>query len=713
MDREDVPLHKLVWSISNYAIDPSLEASPIAIKRFEEYAGNLRFDQWRSTYVSTREDHDIDQAEVVLARYVPRLYALKLKQGVRQIGDRNDKGKRQLLICFGDISQIIGADERQEIEAILEQYRKDMEQLNSAQENKRRDREHFAEANGTLAQVMHMSPDTAIEYLLNRPANAQDLLKLGKWIHPISLDKQNMLIKLMETELDDKKLIRILWMLYYIAQDLRPSQETKLLQYLDSENKTVRSLALQLAISSRSGACFSYIINNKNVFQYSRDSWDADWCGWIFANHGHALTVTELASRIPLSYLGDAVEARGMKESEVKEYAELVHQLWQDISQTNANENIELPTLEAEKEEQHGAIVTWLKQQSEYRTIKFQSAISSCGGQKDDFSVSRLKELFNANDDKAFNERERRFWETVEELRTRKENTWWLSSFNSRTLSEIAHTCPVLVEQWINKVLNGTLDAEILLSRCSGFYQSLCFALASSNPEQGFKLWELIRNRHSPIRFINPYTGTDWVSGLPFSVEYSPQADTARQKVLEGCFSDISLLELTGAALGFGQGEWIITQAQQLVRSENLSERAKGITLCCLADADNETVSRLIADADIDRTWVADILLKLRAYHDHNKWAQHWYRRFLYAGSQDESWCAFRLFLKCVDRRWRKRAEELEQELNIQQSNVEWRIRFRKTMNDKIQQAVEKNEKPLKEVYLSIKFHRGELIPFE
>ena len=183
--------------------------------------------------------------------------------------------------------------------------------------------------------------------------------------------------------------------------------------------------------------------------------------------------------------------------------------------------------------------------------------------------------------------------------------------------------------------------------------------------------------------------------------------------MLDACYSDFDLLELSPAALAYKQDEWLISQSRQLIDSPNLWKRAKGITLCCLSDTPDDIVYNLITVANINATWVDGVLPKLKEYHNNNKWAQYWYRKFLKAESTDVSWCAFRLFLKCVDRRWYTWVRKIEDEFDQSLPQIDWRIRFRKTLNEKIKHSIEESEKKLKEVFLSVKFRKGELIPFK
>jgi hypothetical protein len=712
LDREDVPIQKFVWDISRHAIDPSLEVSVFAIGRFEEYVRNLPTDRWHSSLYRSDVDLDIEEGEAALAAYVPQTFVSYLRRDIQRIGKRDDEGRRQLLICLSDASQIVDAAARQSIETVLQRYWEGMGGHDSVREEGIPKRERFAEAEGTLAIIMHMGADAAVDYLLARPIDAQDLLVFGRWITPVSEDKRDELLALMESEVDDDKLARILWMLSWNEPDLQPSQETRLLRLLESGNKVVRALAFELAVASANRACFEQIVSRKSVFQYPKDSREADWCAWVLANHGQSLSVSELASRMPLGHLSDALQVRGMKPAEVEEYAALVHELWRDVWRIPVDGATELPALIAEKEEQHGTTVIWLSEPAESCGVTFRSASSSWRGRRSGGSADLLRQHAQNDSDDVIAERQRRFWETVETLRARKENVWWASVFNAETLAEIGRLCPSLVQEWISAGLKGTPDSVRLLGRCSGFYQSLCVGLTSSMPDLAFQLWEAIRNRPRSVRFIDANTGTDWISGMPFSVSDSEHCERARRAVLDECFSDRALLELTGAALGMSQEVWILSQAQRLIRSENLSERAKGIALCCLADFDDETVKKLIVDADIGGTWVAEVLDKLEAYHNRNEWARHWYGNFLRAEAQDESWCAFRLFLKCVDRRWQTWVAEMEQDSGLENVTTKWRIRFRKTLHQAIRRAIERNEKALTEVYLSVKFHRGELIPF-
>lgn len=711
MDRDDVPLAKFVWDVSKHSTDPTLEVTEKAIERFNQYAYVISFDKWHSTFSANRDDINIDHAEAALARYIPETFTSLLKSAIRGIGDRNDEGKRQLLICLGDAAQIIGNEEQQAIEQVLEQYRQTSGQADEAERGSGKSRESLAEELGTLAQVMHMRPDEAVGYLLKRPADSLDLLRLGDWIQPLPQTRTRELLKLLEKEHNDRTLSRLLWILVHNSPFLEPRDERRLIELLDCGGSLVRSLALQLVVSSRNQACLQYVVANK-AFRYPKDSWDAQWCAAILAHHGGALSIAELALRLPLGYVGYAVEARGTKEHEVQEYALLVHHLWRDFVHPDSANAVELPTLVAERREQHGAQVTWLRQPSNDNTVRFLASGESWGGGRSGAGTEDLKRLFASEGAQEFAERERRFWETVEELRDQKEYVWWATSFSTKVLSEAVRVCPNLVDQWVAPVIEDTPHGNALLARCNGFYQSLCFALASLSPNIGFKLWERICGCSLSISFTDPKTGTDWFSSLPFSAKDSAEAEEARQRVLKRCFSDSSLLQLACMAAAYGHEEWLRNQVQRLVRSDSLADRAKGIALSCLSVVDDAVIDSLIEEGDINGTWVEHLVPKIRAYFDRKEWARYWYRRFLEADCQEESWCAFRLFLKCVDRRWRIWVEDLEQEFLSRADASEWRVRFRRTLGDRIRQAVDANEKALKDVYLTIKFEQGQLIPF-
>jgi len=55
---------------------------------------------------------------------------------------------------------------------------------------------------------------------------------------------------------------------------------------------------------------------------------------------------------------------------------------------------------------------------------------------------------------------------------------------------------------------------------------------------------------------------------------------------------------------------------------------------------------------DYGDCWLGSRAQRALRIHQHNQWAKIWFTQFLEAGDNIRSWAAFRLFLRCVDRRF-------------------------------------------------------------
>ncbi|MBV5324105.1 MAG: hypothetical protein J0626_01900, partial [Rhodospirillaceae bacterium] len=83
---------------------------------------------------------------------------------------------------------------------------------------------------------------------------------------------------------------------------------------------------------------------------------------------------------------------------------------------------------------------------------------------------------------------------------------------------------------------------------------------------------------------------------------------------------------------------WLMEAIETQVIMAPLWRRGKGLALAALADLDEAAFGALVTKADVDDSWVGDALPALRAYHDRNRWARHWYRQFLTAPDKDKSY---------------------------------------------------------------------------
>ena len=147
--------------------------------------------------------------------------------------------------------------------------------------------------------------------------------------------------------------------------------------------------------------------------------------------------------------------------------------------------------------------------------------------------------------------------------------------------------------------------------------------------------------------------------------------------------------------------------AREGLITDNDYARSRGIDLLGYSneDADGVLLTNWIAEhADC---WVRDVAENALLNHRRNVWARCWFGRFLSRNDRTESWAAFRLFLRCVDRRfW----------LWIDGSGLKgaepWK-RDAVTINiGTIESSIAKNEKERKDSFLGQKVKDKELWPW-
>ena len=110
-------------------------------------------------------------------------------------------------------------------------------------------------------------------------------------------------------------------------------------------------------------------------------------------------------------------------------------------------------------------------------------------------------------------------------------------------------------------------------------------------------------------------------------------------------------------------------------------------------------------------TWLGKLIELSRHRWDRNKWAKHWYRQFLSGGDDVTTWASFRLFLKCVDRRFWLWQEDLETEVYAGHPDVE-RPLFIDDNLDNLRKSIRDNEKDIAEQFLGQKILRDQVWPW-
>lgn len=236
--------------------------------------------------------------------------------------------------------------------------------------------------------------------------------------------------------------------------------------------------------------------------------------------------------------------------------------------------------------------------------------------------------------------------------------------------------------------------------------EKLCAALFTHAPAQGFALFQKIASRPT-IRITDARLGLSVLLMDVFAAPASPQVAQLLRGHIDNGNIDMDLFESALLCQLGGRQDWMRQVVDEWLQTDNDYDRARGLALLGFfsVEEDGATLANRIAThADC---WVRDVAENALQIHRRNVWARCWFYRFLSRDDRDEAWAAFRLFLRCVDRRfwlWIDSARLTKAE--------PWK-RDAMTMNiGTIESACKENEKDRKDNFLGQKVKPKELWPW-
>jgi hypothetical protein len=241
-------------------------------------------------------------------------------------------------------------------------------------------------------------------------------------------------------------------------------------------------------------------------------------------------------------------------------------------------------------------------------------------------------------------------------------------------------------------------ELRVLLS-CKGFYEVLCRTLLTEKPEYGLELYRLLKGADRiSINFVDSYTR---IPLLEYYLSNSIRKDCierAWEERFEECNTDHDIFELILTLKKPESLEWLRDKQRELYNSGCDFEKAKSLVILGLSSFD-DAVEKLkdFNQPGIAFEWVYNVGYFAHDWCRKFNWTKHWYTKFAQTENLPEAVCFFRIFLRCVDRRfwsWQKKTEKTlsltEQKMMFFESNIE-----------KIKNKCRKNEEKLKKTFLN------------
>jgi len=288
-------------------------------------------------------------------------------------------------------------------------------------------------------------------------------------------------------------------------------------------------------------------------------------------------------------------------------------------------------------------------------------------------------------------------------------NSWFAHQFHTEALDEVVMRRPELVEKWLTPILRQDLNSTRLIVLGRSFYEALCEVLLRQMPEKGILLYRQLEPRNSAIRFLASGTKIPLTEYALFRAPSVATVIEAWNDKLSRCKSDRELLELAIVAQQGQAIAWLWTQIDRGLDSPVLIDQARSIMLLGCVDGDRAKdllQQRLVSKP---QTWTDHVIREAWSLWHKNFWAKHWFARFLTVEEEIQSWAAFRLFLKCVDRRFWIWEIEFHQHANLYGGK---RWEFFTDNLEQIGRESAKNEKSLAENFLGRKLLSNQVGPW-
>ncbi|MFA7405675.1 MAG: hypothetical protein WC007_16915 [Pelobacteraceae bacterium] len=273
---------------------------------------------------------------------------------------------------------------------------------------------------------------------------------------------------------------------------------------------------------------------------------------------------------------------------------------------------------------------------------------------------------------------------------------------NPNIMSAICEAYPDLVNRWMSVAVN---ESGSYLHILSGFYYSLCEAMLVKDSEDGIRLWRRIKsNRGSGITS----SGIDWLVLIAFSALPRGAGRIVCDELLATANSDIELYRIVLAARKYGQEQWVLEKSEALIRSTHLWLRGKGLMLIALSDKYPQPFERALDEADIIGTWLERPSTSMKDIYDRNLWGKYWYEKFLTTAEDEEAFCAWHCFLKCIDARCQDWMKTLEEVFCLPGTRAAKRVQFCDLNESQVNHAIEDREKEYKDHFLTIKMRSSD-----
>jgi len=698
LERSDIKMHQKLTQLESVAIDPSVQPPRSFIKELCKLPIHNRIDKIRSGRMQTKADLDYETAEPVLAAYDSASLARLTQALVNDLPERGEEAQFLLAFEINEYVALVDDTARETIEACWAKLNDDKPGRDG----------QAAEAYLTRILLAKREAEEQLALLLGRPEHAHDRLDFARLFLPLNPERYETLLHGAAGTPSTIRCRRILWFLSAHDLELTPQGRQHLVRLLQHDDSCVRALVLKLIANADDAEAAQTAVDSGWAWtpddDRQRESWHGSRC---LAMLGTRLSFVELRARVEPGWLGRAVHTRGSRPEEIAAYAQTIDQVWN--AARSPNEQHEPPPIrllyEPDVVEPDGFPRPRILSVEEAAELGLDARRSYW----EEPLTEKLQRAFTVLDpDASAHEQERlhRFYQTTYKEQAQA-GLQWLGRFSAESLAEVVHQHPDLVKKWVNAVVSaaGRTINRSLLFYASQFYQQLCLVLLSASSAQGERLWHALTSNslYSGSRNLD----IDYRVHMLFIADDNPCVTRLRNTALDHATTDHELFGLLVAAQAHGRNAWIQERIAADQRSGSIWRAARALTITGFTHAAATSGEPLGNYDPDDQDWLSVVAGAADHLRQRDMWAQHWYQEFQDRPDREGAFAAFRLFLRCVDRRyWNWDEQQPNHELPA------WK-RVHLVLNGKpIEDAMQRNEKDLASTLYYTKIARGTISPW-
>jgi hypothetical protein len=679
LKRSDLTLHWVAQKVVPHCLNPVLKVPDNLREYFAPLTEQISIDSIWSEYYQNSDDINFKQYEAALYAYAPDVIADLVRKIIRGIVNRSEISLRQLCFKLKENYLIFDKTEKQSIYGVWQQFKEKCDITE--------DLEKVAEAHLFKVVLEQLEPKQQLDYFLQRPETASDLISLEQSFKPLQ-NSESVLLKLDRLS-DDTSIQRTLWFLSAHQENLTAEQIRQYIYpFLENENSFTRSLALKILYRSENTQIIQHFVNSSWQSNVQHHDLENHWGNLLLCQYGQNLSFSHLKSRVYPSFLGIAIRDRGLKSEETEQYADYIDLLWTEIKENVPELPLDFPQLEiriARDENFTDLDMLYLSERYFRFSETFINKDSTWGGMGSDSDFGLLKD-FDERDEtrKKLNQ----ISESSRKEQLEANNCFFNYKMPRDVLSVAIAQRPDLVDKWLEPIQGEQNETVRKIIRVGTlFYETLCYVLLERSHRRAIELYRYLSQNKSQIILTDAQTNTRYLDYALFQASLTESLKQEWLHQLENCHSDAELLELAIVAQ-LGQGEdWLLSRIKQQLQSSAPGDFSQAVTMLGFLETDDafEQLKKLAkSQPDTWRKRLVDISIER---WQRNAWAKHWFREFLNQGDRVMAWRGFRLFLQCADKRFWLWKEELIGEASSQ-SFHQYHLNFLEDNTDTIKNAI-------------------------